>query len=225
MQLHQQFVRTVLALVFLAGVAGAQAQQEGQAPLAGGAEPDFRLVVLGHFDADTLATFKRRAQEYATLRSRLEAGLPPLVVTTDADEIERFERKLSQRIRDARRSRRGQVFLPAMERQVKRLLRTQADAGTIALLQDDSPPEFDVDVNETYIRETSLATMPPNILLLLPDLPPDMEYRFVGRHLILRDVRANLIIDEIPRALECDDCVFGVEDHDEHLEEGTGKSR
>jgi hypothetical protein len=225
MQFQQPFVRIALALVFFAGVAGAQVPQEGQAPLARGAEPDFRLVVLGHFDADTLATFNRRAQEYATLRSRLEVGLPPLVVTTDADEIERFETSLSRRIRDARRPRRGQVFSPAMERQLKRLLRAKADAGTIASLLDDSPPEFDVDVNDTYSKKVSLATMPPNILLLLPDLPPDMEYRFVGRHLILRDVRANLIIDEIPRVLECDGCVFEIPDHDEHVEVGTGKSQ
>jgi hypothetical protein len=49
--------------------------------------------------------------------------------------------------------------------------------------------------------------MPPNILLRLPELPKDMEYRFVGRHLILRDVRANMIIDEIPYAIICENCV------------------
>jgi hypothetical protein len=169
--------------------------------------PDFRVVVLGHFDADTLAAFNKRAQDYAALRSRLEVGLPPLVVTTNADEVERFEHRLTERISEARSSRRSQVFTSAMEAQIKRLLLARADPGTLALLMDDGPGEFDVDVNETYSKERSLVTMPPNILLLLPDLPPDIEYRFVGRHLILRDVRANMIIDEIPYALRCEGCV------------------
>ncbi|HKY21446.1 MAG TPA: hypothetical protein VJM31_09525, partial [Vicinamibacterales bacterium] len=61
-------------------------------------------------------------------------------------------------------------------------------------------------------KERSLATMPPKILLMLPDLPPDMEYRFVGRHLILLDVRANMIIDEIPSVLRCEGCVMPSKD-------------
>lgn len=179
------------------------------AAVAGAQEPpaDFRLVVLGLFDAETLAAFNARAREYAALRSRLEVGLPPLQVTLDADEIERFERRLTSRMRHARGSRRYQVFVPAMEGQIKKLLARQADPATIAAIAHDGPGEFDVDVNDTYSKELSLSTMPVKILLLLPELPPDMEYRFVGRHLILRDVRANMIIDEIPYALRCQECV------------------
>ena len=40
--------------------------------------------------------------------------------------------------------------------------------------------------------------MPPSILLNLPKLPEELEYRFVGPHLILHDVNANLIVDFIP---------------------------
>ena len=54
--------------------------------------------------------------------------------------------------------------------------------------------------------------MPPKILLLLPDLPRDVEYRFVGRHLILYDVRANMIVDDIQYALRCKGCVLDPEE-------------
>ena len=177
-------------------------------------EADFRLLVLGDFDAGTLAEFSKRVQDYAALRARLEQGLPPLVVTLDADEIETFERRLADRIRHARGSRRNQVFVPAMEGQIKRLLSAKADPQTIAAIMDDGPGEPDVDINDTYSKKLSLATMPPNLLLALPDLAPDMEYRFVGRHLVLRDVRANMIIDEIKYALHCHGCV--VDPSDEH---------
>jgi hypothetical protein len=170
-------------------------------------EPDFTVTVQGTFDQETLAEFNRRVEDYAALRSRLEAGLPPLVVTTNADEIESFEQRLAERIRHARGSRRGQIFADAMEGQVKRMLVTRADQDTVAAIMEDGPGEFDVDVNETYAKKYALATMPPNLLLLLPDLPKDLEYRFVGRHLILRDARANTIVDEIPYAIRCRDCV------------------
>ncbi len=180
-------------------------------------QPDFMLVVQGTFDPETLAEFRRRIDDYAALRSRLEAGLPPLVVTLNPDDIERFERNLANRIRHARDSRRGQIFIPAMETQLKQMLVARADPSTVETIMDDGPPEFDIDVNDTYSKERPLATMPPNILLMLPDLPSDIEYRFVGRHFILRDARANIIIDEIRNALSCQNCApkSNDDDHDD----------
>ena len=178
-------------------------------------KPDFMMVVQGTFDPETLAEFKKRIDDYAALRARLEKGLPPLVVTTNADEIEEFEHRLAERIDDARGSRRGQIFIPAMEGQLKRMLERQVDPGTLALIMEDGPGEIDVDINETYSKKHPLATMPPNLLLLLPDLPKDLEYRFVGRHFVLRDARANIVIDEIPFAIRCRDCVLDPETEDE----------
>lgn len=175
-------------------------------------QPDFSIEVQGTFDAETTAEFLRRVQDYDALRRRLEIGLPPLVVTTDADEIESFEHQLAERIRHARGRRRGQLFTAPMEGQLKRMLVVRADATTIAAMMEDGPGEFEVDINDTYNKKHSLATMPPNLLQVLPDLPKDIEYRFVGRHLILRDARANMIIDEIPYAIRCRDCVPEPED-------------
>ena len=194
-----------LALAFFVAVPTISLAQTP--PNADPAEPDFTTVVQGTFDAETLAEFHRRVVDYAALRSRLEVGLPPLVPTTNADDIEDFERRLAERIRHARGSRRGQLFVGPMEGQMKRILRVQADQVTIQAIMDDSPAEFDVDVNDTYRKRYALATMPPKLLLLLPELVPDLQYRFVGRHLILYDGRANMIVDEIPYALQCRDCV------------------
>jgi hypothetical protein len=182
------------------------------------------MVVQGTFDAETLAEFNRRVQDYEALRSRLEVGLPPLVITTDADEIETFERRLAERIRHARGSRRGQIFADAMEGQVKRMMVARADTATIAAIMEDGPGDVDIDVNETYAKKHPLATMPPNLLLVLPDLPKDIEYRFVGRHLVLRDVRANIVIDEIPHAIRCSDCVVEPE-HEEDDNDDAKRAR
>jgi hypothetical protein len=205
--------RLAVLIVCLASAPGAGAQTPANRDPA---KPDFSITVQGTFDAETTAEFIRRVQDYDALRARLEVGLPPLVVTTDADEIESFEHRLAERLRHARGKRRGQLFTPTMEGQLKRMLAARADAGTIAALMEDGPGEFDVDINDTYSKKYALATMPPNLLLALPDLPKDLEYRFVGRHLILRDARANMIIDEIPYAIRCRDCVPEPEEEGEN---------
>jgi hypothetical protein len=179
---------------------------------AQGTAPDYRVVVLGHFDAETLAAFNQRVEAYASLRRKLEEGLPPLRVTTNADEIEAFERGLARRLRDSRGSHPARVFPSAMRRQIRWLLVSQADAGTIEMIMDDNPGEFGIDINDTYSKDRPVATMPPKLLQLLPDLPRDVEYRFVGRHLILYDVRANMVIDESPYALRCRNCALPPED-------------
>jgi hypothetical protein len=43
--------------------------------------------------------------------------------------------------------------------------------------------------------------VPPNLLADLPKLPEDLEYRVIDRHLILRDVHANVIVDYVPNAI------------------------
>ena len=40
-------------------------------------------------------------------------------------------------------------------------------------------------VNSRYPDEVPLSTMPPQVLAMLPKLPDDLEYRFIGTRLIL----------------------------------------
>ena len=37
---------------------------------------------------------------------------------------------------------------------------------------------------------------------MLPELPEPLEYRFAGRHLILLDTEANLVVDVVPGVLD-----------------------
>jgi hypothetical protein len=57
-------------------------------------------------------------------------------------------------------------------------------------------------VNSRYPATAPLPTVPPNLLVRLPQLPEELEYRIVNRDLILRDVNANLIVDFIPSAIQ-----------------------
>lgn len=63
------------------------------------------------------------------------------------------------------------------------------------------PGDVKVAVNARYPPNVPYTTLPPALLLRLPTLPDGLEYRFVGRALILRDVDAALIVDFLPNAL------------------------
>jgi hypothetical protein len=46
-----------------------------------------------------------------------------------------------------------------------------------------------------------LQSTPPTILANLPPLPPECDYRLMGRDLVLRDAKTNLIVDIVPNAI------------------------
>jgi hypothetical protein len=57
-------------------------------------------------------------------------------------------------------------------------------------------------VNATYPSDTPLPTTPPQVLMNLPKLPEQLEYRIIGKNLIIRDVEANIIVDFVPNAIQ-----------------------
>ena len=164
--------------------------------------PDFRVQVWGVIVAD----FSTRVWSYVELRSELEKGLPVLTVTDDPAEIRRAVRALAKRIRVARAdARQGDIFTPAISVEFRKTLLLEMNAETWAAIMDDNPGEFSPRINGSYPEGKPLSTVPPNVLAVLPPLPDDIEFRFLGRHLILLDVRASVILDRIPYAIQCAD--------------------
>ena len=155
---------------------------------------------------DIVADFSTRVWSYFELRSELEKGLPPRTVTDDPAEIRRAVRALADRIRVARaKAKQGDIFTPTVSAQFRKALLLEMNAPTWATIMDDNPGEFSVQINGSYPDEKPLSTVPPNILAVLPTLPEDIQYRFLGRHLILYDTRASLILGRIPYAIRCGD--------------------
>ena len=171
-----------------------------QAPSPATQTPDFKVQIWGGAAADFVA----RMSAYETLRRKLEEGLPQLEVTSDPAEILRAENLLAARIRAARAgARRGSIFSPSIRSAFRRALNIEAGPGRCEAIRDDNPGEFDYQINGTYPKYRPLSTVPPAILEALPELPPDVYYRFLGRDLVLHDTRANIILDEIPDAVRC----------------------
>ena len=142
-------------------------------------------------DALVLQDFKQRSDKYMELHKRLEKEAPPLKKADDPARIQASQQALATAIRSERAgAKQGDIFTPEIAERLRRLIYPEV-VGTKAVV---------LKVNAPYTAD-SLPTVPPNVLLNLPQLPEDLEYRIIGRDLILRDVHANLIVDFIPRVI------------------------
>jgi hypothetical protein len=156
-----------------------------------------------HQDLGIVIPFNTRVSAYVELRSELEKGLPAPAVTENPAEIRKVGRALAARIRAARvKAKQGDMLTPAIGVEFRKALLREMNAHTWKVIMDDNPGDFEAQINGAYPEGKPLSTMPPNILAVLPKLPHDIEYRFVGRHLILLDTRAGMILDRIPYAIQ-----------------------
>jgi hypothetical protein len=152
--------------------------------------------------------FENRVAEYLKLRKSAEATLPPLRKPTQSPEKLRHHQHELRKAILARRpgAAPGNIFTPEISAEFRRLvgLAYQADARRIRESFQHAEPgtrELQVRVNHEYPDIEPLQSMPPSLLSNLPKLPPELEYRTVGRDLVLRDVGANLIVDVVTGAI------------------------
>jgi hypothetical protein len=158
-------------------------------------------------DSLIVGDFEAGVKEYLKLRKNAEAGLPALKRTDSPHTINEHRRLLALRIQAAQHeAKQGDIFSPDVTRLFKRLIsqayQASGPAKVGASLRHDEPVhEVRAHVNASYPEGIPLQTTPPSILLNLPQLPPELDYRIVGQDLVLRDTGANIIVDYIPGAI------------------------
>jgi hypothetical protein len=154
-------------------------------------------------DAKTMAAFRQAVDQYVALRKKADDSAPPLKKSNDGGEIKLAQQGLAERIGAARVGvKPGVIFTPEVAAQFRRLLRPESkQTGVQDALKEDKPVVVSFKVNGPYPDKEPVVTVPPNVLAALPPLPKDIEYRFIGKHLILRDAKANLIIDYMLNAI------------------------
>jgi hypothetical protein len=159
-------------------------------------------------DAGVLAEFKKKVDAYNDMRKDLEKNAPPLKKTNDPAEIALAEKALGQQIRAARANAKpGDMFTPATRAMFRRLLhptiKGEDGAENKSAIRDDSPEPKDIPfkINGEYPKDEALSTVPPDVLTTLPPLPENLQYRFVGKHMLLYCSRGNLIIDYMLNAI------------------------
>jgi len=150
--------------------------------------------------------------DYVSGVDGIEKALPRTGDQAAAVEVVAHQQALTRSIKAVRKTaKRGDIFSPSIGKRFVRLVRSEA-TGTAGkavrtTIREENPappgagPAVTLTVNGTYPEAPPLSTMPPTLLLRMPALPKTLEYRFVGKALVLRDVRANTIIDWIPNTL------------------------
>ena len=143
--------------------------------------------------------FQKRVQAYMTIHNEAEAKVPNLKRTDDPVEISKREKELAEMIMTLRAGAPpNEIFAKEYQPYFVKIVQddfADRSAADRKALVHELPRNIKVDVNTVYPTTIPLITFPAGLLRKLPDLPPELEYRIVGRHLILRDVKANLIVD------------------------------
>jgi len=158
-------------------------------------------------DAVVLADFTARIDKYLELHQELAEGAAELKETEDPARIREAQQRLAARIRAARNDAApGDIFTADIRTKFRQLMYPEVKGAegrrTRATIKEDAPRSLTLKVNAPYPEGAPLPTVPPSLLRNLPLLPEELEYRIVGKHLILRDVAANIIVDYIPNAIE-----------------------
>ena len=177
----------IVASLVMAGPAAAQSEQ--------------RVNAYGA----AVKEFRDRVDAYLAVQRKAAESVPALKQTDDPAKLTAREQALGEAVRQARAgAKAGDVFGTELASRIRQVIRkdwAKRSAADRAGLAEDIPPGTLADVNATYPPTLPLATFPASLLAALPPLPEDIEYRFVGRHLILRDVKANIIVDVLPNVL------------------------
>jgi hypothetical protein len=184
----------------------------GPAPQAPSPADPERAAKRDRMVKEEIEEFLEEVEEYLEHRRKAREELPKLKDRAEPEDVTAYAKGLADNIRERRKgAKQGDVFTPKLARAFRRIFaRELARSGhdrKVVLTEGNptgdeeryAPPK--VVVNGQYVPAAPLSTVPPTLLLALPILPDEVEYRFVGRTLILRDTVANLIIDFIPNAV------------------------
>ena len=159
-------------------------------------------------DAAGFKEFLGRVQEYVKLHKTIEETLPPLKDKEELPEmISAHQQALARKIRQARlHSEHDKIFTKLSREAFRHAIRStfqgrQAPHALATMKQGSPLTKVRLKVNEVYPDGVSQTTVPPTLLQKLPKLPDELEYRIVGRDLILLDVRANLVVDLLRQVL------------------------
>jgi hypothetical protein len=185
------FLRTAVLFIVLAGVTRIQlAADPPQTKHASPDSPGFR-------------EFSQRLQEYL----KLQKAMPRLRTTKKREEIIARRQALAQKIRESRaNAQQGDIFTPKASEEFRRVIRSvfQGPNGSNVrktIRQGEPVADRHLTVNSDYPEHLPVTTVPPTLLLRLPQLPPEVAYRIIGHDFVLQDIEARVVVDFIPGAL------------------------
>ena len=158
-------------------------------------------------DVAIIKDFEGRVDEYLKLQKDEAPGTVPSRPTPSAEKVVDGQQKLGAKIRSARpEAKQGDIFTPEIasffRRQIAKTLAGPHGGKIRASLRHAEPVKpMSLKVNDDYPDGVPLQSTPATLLLNLPTLPKELQYRIVGHDLFLVDANANVIVDFIQGAI------------------------
>ena len=159
-----------------------------------------------------IAEFADRLQAYMRVRQEAARDLPSERVFDDPADMLSIRAVLRRAIREARpNARAGDVFTPHAATAFRHIVATTAAAQGVdprdiahELRADRLPGAKQPAINRPYDWRLG-AWMWPALLLELPPLPVELQYRIVDDDLVLIDLRASLVVDILEDLMTTDE--------------------
>jgi hypothetical protein len=164
-------------------------------------------VAYAHRDETSSREVKDFEQRVSKYLDAEKAQNIPNKPSASANKIEDQKKEAEQKVREARpAAKQGDIFTPEIGAYFKKQLAAtfqgpEGERVRKSLNRAEPLPNIPLKINQKYPRELPLQSMPPTLLLNLPRLPKELQYRIVGTTLVLYDVSSNLIADLLPNAL------------------------
>jgi len=172
----------------------------GFAPRVAGQTSATAAPQLSPHEKHLVADFDRHVKDYVKQRDRVKKKLKPLAKDATPEQIDAYQKAFVKDLQAMRAgTKQGYIYSPQFTEYVRSLIKTEfpaKDKAEIkeAILEADTKG-VPLKVNYPYPESKELAQVPPTLLLKLPQLPKEVKYRFVGRHLLLVDSDNSLIVD------------------------------
>lgn len=153
-----------------------------------------------------ITEFETRAKAYAKERERIERTLAPLPKQAAPEEVAAHKAVFLKAVQASRSGlKQGSIFTPEISKYFKGLMAIQLGAAERAELRKEvieaENKGVTVRVNYPYPETQEILEMPATLLQVMPQLPKQLKYRFVGRHMLLVDRENALIVDYITNAI------------------------
>ncbi|MCU1386392.1 MAG: hypothetical protein JWL71_5089 [Acidobacteria bacterium] len=168
------------------------------------AQPDatfepFKQALQAYVD-QTQPFRKAAAQEAEKVPGKAAAG------TGAEQSVRTRQNSLADALRTRLRptAKQGDLVTPAMATAITGEIRKAFDTPKRDLILDELAEQNGTPANAAapIVNDQLVAPrVPPRLMEILPPLPKQLEYDFVGRTLVVRDVDADVVVDFIPDAI------------------------
>jgi hypothetical protein len=164
----------------------------------------FQCAIAQKGDGAPIKEFQDRINHYLSAKKKQDITKKP---TDSPAKLAEEKQQTAEKTQAARpEAQQGDIFTPAVAAYFKKRIEStlrgpEGDKIRESLRHAEPLPNVQLRVNAKYPANLPLQSTPPTLLMSLPALPKELQYRIVGSALVLYDMSSGLIVDFIPGAV------------------------